>query len=250
MANCLMPSSPRIRTYNPIMLNSLKNNMERKALWGIGILSVALFISSFFWSNTPIEKTDFPWHIEHPTPGGLRIFGLTMGQSNTADADKLFTEEAEPSLFKSATGDLVMEMFFEEVRPAGLKAKLVMVIGVSDSDIHAIYERGARMSSTGSGKKITLAPDDLVRVRKMPIVSLTYMPSIKLDDDILLKRFGQPAQRVKEQKTGTIHWLYPQHGLDIALGGAQKPVLQYIAPKDFDKLSRPLLSQGELIVGK
>jgi hypothetical protein len=221
--------------------------MERKVLWGIILMSVAVFITLLAVGGKPIEKTDFPWHIEHPTAGELRIFGLTLGQSNTEDADKVFSEEAEPSLFKSPSGDLVMEMFFEEVRPAGLKAKLVMVIDVSENDIRAMYERGARMSSTGSGKKITLAPDDLLRVRKMPIASLTYMPSVKLDEATFIKRFGQPAQRVKEKKTGAIHWLYPQHGLDIALGGMEKPVLQYIAPRHFEQLSQPLLAKGELL---
>jgi hypothetical protein len=222
--------------------------MERKVLWGIILMSIAVFVTLLAVGGKPIEKTDFPWHIEHPTAGGLRIFGLTLGESNTEDADNAFGEKAEPSLFKSPSGDLVMEMFFEEVRPAGLKAKLVMVIDVSDTDIHAMYERGARMSSTGSGKKITLATEDLLRVRQMPIASLTYMPSIKIDEATFIKRFGQPAQRIKEKKSGTIHWLYPQHGVDIAMSATDKPILQYISPKNFEKLSRPLLTTGEVIV--
>lgn len=224
--------------------------MERKVLWGIGIVSIVLFITSFFWTGEPIKKTDFPWHLEHPTADTLRIFGLTLGKSNAEDADNIFSEESHATLFKSPTGELVMEMFFDEVRPAGLKAKIVMVIDVNERDIHAMYERGARMSSTGSGKKITLAPEDVMRVRKMPITSLTYMPSIKIEDDIFIKRFGQPTQRVKEKKTGTIHWLYPKEGVDIALGGAEKPVIQYISPKDFGILSAPLLANGDVIEAK
>lgn len=225
--------------------------MERNILWGIGISSVLIFIVSFFWTGAePFKKTDFPWHLEHPTPDTLRIFSLTLGKSTTEDADKVFSELAEPTLFKSPTGELVMEMFYEEVRPAGLKARVAMVISVSDSEIRAIYERGARISSTGSGKKITIAPQDVPRVRQLPIASLTYMPSIKIGEDIFLKRFGQPAQRVKERKTGAIHWLYPKDGVDIALGGAEKPVVQYISPKDFGVLSAPLLANGDVILDK
>jgi hypothetical protein len=225
--------------------------MERKILWSIGISSVLIFIASFFWTGAePIKKTDFPWHLEHPTPDSLRIFSLTLGQSTTEDADKVFGEVAEPTLFKSPSGELVMEMFYEEVRPAGLKARVTMVINVSESEIHGIYERGARISGTASGKKITIAAKDVPHVRQLPIASLTYMPSIKIEDDIFLKRFGQPTQRVKEKKTGAIHWLYPKEGVDIALGGAEKPVIQYISPKDFAKLSAPLLANGDVIDAK
>lgn len=221
--------------------------MERKVFWGIILMSIVVFIALLNAGGEPVKKTDFPWHIEHPTAGGLRVFGLTLGESNTEDANKTFGEEAEPSLFKSPAGDLVMEMFFEEVRPAGLKAKLVMVIQVSNSDLRGMYERGARMSSTGSGKKITLATEDLQRVHKMPIASLTYMPSIKIDETTFLKRFGQPVQRVKEKDSEVVHWLYPHHGLDIALKDKEKPVLQYIAPSQFNKLSQPLLSTGVIL---
>jgi hypothetical protein len=44
-----------------------------------------------------------------------------------------------------------------------------------------------------------------------------------------------------------VHWLYPQHGLDITLGGAEKPLLQYVAPRDFDRLIQPLLANGEIL---
>lgn len=221
--------------------------MERKVFWGIILSSIVVFFGLLAAGGKPIEKTDFPWHIEHPTPGGLKIFGLTLGVSNTDDADRSFGEQAEPSLFKSPAGDLVMEMYYEEVRPAGLKAKLVMVIDVSPSEIQAMYERGARMSSTGSGKKISLSKEDLMRVQQLPIGSITYMPSIKLDEPTLIKRFGQPAQRIKEKKTGTVHWLYPQHGVDIAMNSNAKPILQYIAPKNFEKLTRPLEKDGEVL---
>jgi hypothetical protein len=73
------------------------------------------------------------------------------------------------------------------------------------------------------------------------------MPATRLEDAVFTKRFGQPEMRVKEKKSGAIHWLYPQNGLDITLGGNEKPLLQYVAPKDFDKLTQPLLANGEIL---
>ncbi|TAN51318.1 MAG: hypothetical protein EPN21_06940 [Methylococcaceae bacterium] len=221
--------------------------MERKIYWGIGILSILIFMSSFFTPDKPGDKNDLPWHIEHPAPDTVRIFGLTLGLSTTNEAEQRFKEEAKPSLFKSPAGQLVAEMFFEQVNLAGLKSRIVINIAVPDAELQSMYERGLRMSGTGSGKKITLAPDDVARVRALPISSLTYMPSVRLEEEIIGKRFGQPAQRIREKKSGAIHWLYPQNGLDITLGGDEKPVLQYVSPKDFDKLRQPLLANGEVL---
>lgn len=221
--------------------------MERKLYWGIGILSVLIFVGSFFTTEKPSEKNDLPWHIEHPTPDTIRIFGLTLGSSTAGEAEQRFHEEAQPSLFKSPDGQLVAEMFFEQVTLAGLKSRIVVNISVSAAELQAMYERGLRISGVGDSKKITPAPDDAARLRALPISSLTYMPSVRLEEEIFLKRFGQPSQRIREKKSGAVHWLYPQDGLDITLGGEEKPVLQYVPPKDFDKLLQPLLTNGETL---
>ncbi|HXU92196.1 MAG TPA: hypothetical protein VFP33_00925 [Gallionella sp.] len=220
---------------------------ERKIYWWVGILSVLIFVGSFFIPGDPRKKEDLPWHIEHSTQDTVRVFGLTLGESTANDAEKRFKEEAKPSLFKSPDGKLVAEVFFEQVDLAGLRSKIVLTIAVPDAEMLSMYERGLRMAATGSGKKITMTPEDIAKLRTLPISSLTYMPGSRVEEDLFLKRFGQPAQRVREKKTGVIHWLYPQSGLDIALGGEEKPLLQYVPPKEFDKLTRPLLADGELI---
>jgi hypothetical protein len=221
--------------------------MERKFYWGAAIVSVMIFAATFFMKGTPIDKTDFPWNIEHPTADTSRIFGLTLGQSNTNEAEQRFKEEAKPILFKSPGGQLAVEVFFEEVRMADLKARIVLIIDVPKAELQGMFDRGLRMNATGSGKEITLTAEDASRVFTLPISSLTYMPSVRLDDAIFAKRFGQPEQRIREKKSGAVHWLYPRQGLDITLGGREKPLLQYVSPRDFDKLVQPLLSEGEAV---
>ena len=221
--------------------------MERKLYWGIGILSVMIFVGTFFIPGKSSEKNDLPWHIEHPAPGMVRVFGLTLGSSTASEAERRFQEESQPSLFKSPDGQLVAEMFFEQVTLAGLKSRIVVNIAVPDVELQAMYGRGLRISGVGNSKKITPAPDDAARLRELPISSLTYMPSIRLEEEIFVKRFGQPGQRIREKESGAVHWLYPQNGLDITLGGKEKPVLQYVPPRDFDRLLLPLLANGEVL---
>lgn len=221
--------------------------MERKIYWGIALIAVLILGVAFFKGDKPAEISDLPWHIGHPTADSSRIFGITLGQSNTNEAERYFKEVAKPILFKSPGGQLAVEVFFEEVKLAGLKARVVLNIAVPDGELPGMFERGLRMNATGSGKEITMTPDDVSRVFAMPISSLTYMPAVRLEDAVFAKRFGQPVLRIRENKSGAVHWLYPQHGLDITLGGGEKPLLQYVSPRDFDKLTQPLLANGEIL---
>lgn len=224
--------------------------LERKLYLGIAALSIVIFTASFFTPGEPVSKTDLPWNIEHPAPGVTRVLGLTLGTSTASDAERYYREEAKTSLFKSPQGTLAAEAFFEQVTLAGLKGKIVIAIAVPAAELQAMYERGIRISGIESGKKITLAPEDVARVRTLPIASLTYMPSVRLDEETIIKRFGQPAQRIREQgNDAATHWLYPQHGLDLALDGSGKPVLQYVPLAEFDKLLQPLMASGEVLKG-
>ena len=220
---------------------------ESKIYWGVGIMSVLLLVGTYFLPGKPSRTDDVPWHIEHPTPTSVRIFGLTLGEASTSEAEERFREEGKPSLFKSSNGQLVAEVFFEQVDLAGMRSKVVVTIAVPEAELKEMYERGLRMAAIGSGKKITMTPDDIARLRTLPISSLTYMPGVRVEEAMLLKRFGQPAMRIKEKKSGAIHWLYPQNGLDITLGEGEKPLLQYVPPKDFDKLLTPLKESGETL---
>jgi hypothetical protein len=220
---------------------------ESKLYWGVGILSALLIVSAFFSPGDPRRIDDLPWHIEHPTPDSVRVFSLTLGESTTNEAELRFKEEAKPSLFKAPDGEMIVEIFFEQVILAGLPSKIVLTIDVPEAQLKGMYERGLRIAATGSAKKITMTADDIATIRSYPISSLTYLPNLRLDDEIFLKRFGQPAQRVQENKSGLVHWLYPQNGLDITLGKGMKPLMQFVPPRDFEKLVRPLMANGEVL---
>lgn len=220
---------------------------ESNIYWGVGILSVLLLLGTLLVPDDPGRKDDLPWHIEHPTAESVRVFGLTLGEVSTNEAEQRFKEEAHFSLFRAPDGRMIVEAFFEQVNLAGLRSKIVLVVNAPEDELKGMYDRGLRMNSTGSGKKITLTPDDIARLRMFPISSLTYMPGVHIEDQLFLKRFGKPAQIIKETRSSAIHWLYPQDGLDITLGGDEKPVLQYVLPKEFDKLLKPLLTNGTVV---
>jgi hypothetical protein len=222
--------------------------MEKKIILGtLGLIGVTITILLMLPDNSVNTPETLPWNISHPTPDTTRAFGVTLGQSSLGEAEKVFKEQSEISLFKPTDSKMAVEAFIEEVNFNGLKAKIVMTIAMPNEELQGMFERGLRMNSTPSGKRITMTYDDLIRVRNAPVASLTYLPNVRLEDAIIAKRFGLPAQRVRETKSGVIHWLYPQHGLDVALSDTEKPILQYLSPKDFELLRSPLLAHGEIL---
>lgn len=224
--------------------------MDKKIVAAVFAL---FFVAWFALNQLPENKVDtpatLPWNITHPTPETTQVFGVTLGKTTLDEAAHIFQHEAETeiSLFKPNEGNMSVEVFIEEVNFNGLKAKMTLTVALAPSVMQAMFERGLRMNSTPSGKRITLTFDDLAEVRKAPLSSLTYLPTASLDETIISKHFGTPSERIKETANGEIHWLYAQHGLDVLLGSNQKAVFQYVPLKDFELLRAPLLKNGAVI---
>jgi hypothetical protein len=223
---------------------------ERKIYWVVGVASIVLLVASFLTPGDRPDRDELPWNIEHPTPESTRVLGLTLGQSTPADAERRFREKGDLGLFRSLEGRLAAEMFFEQVNLAGLRSKVVLTVLVTDAELQAMHDRGMRMSATASGKKITLAPDDEARIRSMPISSLTLIPGVRVAEDLFWKRFGKPAQVIKEANAEVFHHLYPQHALDITTSASksEKQVLQFVPAADFPRLVEPLLKAGGQVI--
>lgn len=224
--------------------------MDKKIILGVIALVVVSISILLMLPNNSVNTPDtLPWNITHPTPDTTRVLGVTLGQSTLGEVELAFKNQAELeiSLFKPNDAPMGVEAFFDEVNFNGLKAKIVLTIAVSPEEMQGMFKRGLRMNSTPSGKRITLTPDDLARVRASTVASLAYLPNVRLEEHILAKRYGEPALRVREKETGVIHWLYPQHGLDIAMSEGEKPLMQYLPPKDFELLRAPLLAHGEIL---
>ncbi|MCX7193706.1 MAG: hypothetical protein NTY60_08840 [Proteobacteria bacterium] len=222
--------------------------MDKKIVLGvIAFVIITISVILMMPDNSVSTPDTLPWKITHPTPDTTRVFGITLGKSTLDEVANTYKYETELeiSLFKPSDAKMGVEGFFEEVNFNGLKAKIIMTIAVPAEELQGMFQRGLRMNSTPSGKRITLTADDLARVRSLPVASLTYMPTTRLEESIIAKRFGEPAQRVREKKTNLVHWLYPQNGLDVVLDA--KPFFQYLPPKDFELLRVPLLANGEIL---
>ena len=217
--------------------------MDKKIIIAVVALSVvALFIGMLIPGGDAPQKQTLPWQIEHTSGGSTRVFGLVLGQSTLQDAEQQLRSAAEVSLFAAPNKPPVVEAYFEKVMLGGLSAQMVMEIDVPTEPLQSMFEQGERISTLGSGaRKVTLTDDDLTLVRELPIASITYVPRIRLQPEVILKRFGEPTQRHMETEGHTTHWLYPDKGLDVAVDENGHAVLQYVAPTNFSRLQKTLM---------
>ena len=212
----------------------------------LGVVAVALLllvVAVLSPGKSPSPIAELPWHIERGA-NGVRVFGLTLGHSTLAEAQNKFHEQAAISLFISDTGEFAAEAYFDRTNLSGLSAKVVLSAALPQAELQDMSARGLRISSLGSGRKVELHPDDKEKVLHAAIASLTYLPATTLDEALIVQRFGAPARRVREAKNDVLHLLYPQSGLDIALNGKNKAVLQYFPPQDFSALMAPLFASS------
>lgn len=216
--------------------------MERHIFLSVLVFTmIATAVGVFVTPGRQPERVYLPWQVERTESGTHRVFGLELGKSTLAEAQQHFGEESEVSLFLAPDGKRMIEAYFDNVDLGGLRARIVLVMAVSEAELEAIFNRGLRIANMGEGKrKVTLADEDMQRVAAMPIGSITYIPRINLDAELVSKRFGEPAQRFAEVGGKVEHWLYPDKGLDIALDSEGKEVLQYVQPQNFEALRQPL----------
>ncbi|WP_456373597.1 hypothetical protein [Thiolapillus sp.] len=203
------------------------------------LIVAALFIPV---GQPPEEYENLPWLIEVFDDGSSKVFGVHLGESTLDQVEQQFQEPAEVSMFATDAGERAVEAFFNSVTLSGLKAKVVATLDFSETELQAMYDRGERISTLAEGKrKISLSGADMQTTRHTPVVALTYLPRVDLEESVVVKRFGEPAEKIVETGGRKEHWLYPDKGLDVVMDKEAKEVLQYVSPRDFQQLRRPLL---------
>lgn len=201
-------------------------------------LVLALLVSVQFGDRPSVG---FPWQVDIMPDGSTRVFQVHLGTTTLGQAEQLLKEAAEITLFDPKDEAPVIEAYFNDLFIGGLKAKMVVSFDLPDNQIEAIYNRGARISTLGSGtRKVTLDGKDLARIRNQPVHALTYLPSINLEPDAVEKRFGIPDEKITDEATGAEHWLYPDKGVDVVMSSEEKELVQYVKPVNFAELTRPL----------
>ena len=219
--------------------------MDRSIVLSILGAAVLGFVGMLLLMPDPIEDeiARLPWLIEQDADGRTQVFGFTLGATTLAEVRQVFREDGEVNLFRTLgpSGTLAAEVYFEQIHLERLRADFVLTLDVDQTTLAAMYERGLRISQTGSGsQKVKLDPSDAERLAERPIRAIVYLPKARLDAALIEQRFGTPSRRLTESETGIVHWLYPERGLDIGRDPSGRVVMQYVNPADFGAILEPL----------
>ncbi len=177
----------------------------------------------------------YPWDVDRDAAGNTRVFGLSIGESTLNDVRALLGEDGTINLFENPDGNHSVEIYFDNILLSNLKADWIVTLAVPDPALAAMFERGLRISTTGSGsRKVKLDPLDVEQLADAPIRILTYLPWKSLAPRDIAGNFGEPDEQ-RTEPSGVVHWLYPEQGMDIARDDDGGVVIQYLNPADFDR---------------
>ncbi len=218
------------------------------ALAVLAIIALAALLSSFLvqWpdsENAPpgAARQTYPWQIEPAAEyHSIRIFSLVPGHSTLAQAAAHFGHRADLALFLSrprsaeATDkEYSLEAYFARIETGALLGRVVLRLEATPAQLAQWAERaaGTTISETGVLRSTPLGADRPT-IEQLTIGSLTFLPLVNLDAEVLRGRFGEPGRRYRDGD-GVEHWAYPERGLTIALGERAGEVFEYRAPSDF-----------------
>jgi hypothetical protein len=219
--------------------------MDRKYILVIlAAASIGFFGTMLLMPPTVDDGTPrLPWRTALDAQGRSQAFGFTLGETPLAEVRRVFGEDGTLNLFHNPdrSEPFAAEAFFEQIYLQSLRGEFVVTLDLDQDALGAMYDRGLRISQTESGaKKVKLDPADADLLAARPIRSIAYLPQARLPETLLERRFGTPHERLSEPKTGIVHWLYPQRGIDLARDPKGKIVVQYVNPSDFQSLMAPL----------
>jgi hypothetical protein len=221
--------------------------IEKIGVTAILIFSVVAFGGALLLPEEPKQESKHkqaqtPWNISISPNGNSQVLGVTLNQTTLNEAEKIWREEAEITLFLKSEDIEVgrVEAYFARTAPAGVRGKIVVEVRLTKGKLQHLIDSGSRISTQGDGsRKVALDDEGTKLVGESPITTITYLPRSDLSEQTIVSRFGKPAEIISIQE-GITHWLYPNLGLDIAIAEDGGEVLQYISPKDMQRLITPL----------
>jgi hypothetical protein len=216
----------------------------KKSLAFLALLIAVFVLSALLRSGeqtaTP-PHVDLPWQIKTFPDGTSEVFGLVLDHSRLADARTHFGPDVEIAVIAAPGETGTLEAYYNNVTVGVFTGKLILLAGMDKDTVARLRQRAVKTEYMDSStRKYRLQRDDLALAWQAPIAGMNFIPTVSLDADTILKRFGTPHERIRVDDR-VEHFLYPQQGLDVILDLQGKEVLQYVAPRQFARLREPLM---------
>lgn len=195
----------------------------------IGLLLTIAGIAALMLIPSKQAPAPMPWEITIMPNGKSKVFGIHLGTTTYRQAQELFHEYGKTALFTQENKPASVEAYFNSLNLGGLSAKLVLNLDVPASRIDEMKSRALEARLQPSGAHLyKLSNSDNAELVNAPVVAITYIPSVRLNADMVRYRFGDAAFIEQDiNSPNTKIWHYPELALMIRMDDGEKTVLQY-----------------------
>lgn len=191
-----------------------------------------LLIMGLMMIPSPQEDAPKPWEITQNREGTVTVFGIHLGTTTYAQVQQLWQEAGETAIFATTEQPLSAEVFFDRINLSGLSARAVLTLDMEQGLLETMRNRAmtARLQPSGA-RRYEPSISDHQHFLAAKVYAITYVPSIRLEEDMLLSRFGYPESKQKDPLDAqAIIWHYPHSGLTIRLHEKDRAVFTYQNP--------------------
>jgi hypothetical protein len=208
----------------------------------VAALAVPFFFPEVGRQAGSDPNRNLPWQVTADGQGGSTVFGLRPGASTLGEVRRVLGDDLEVAIIAAPNEAGSLEAYYGQAKLGFVLARMIVTVDAPEATVSAMRERALKaehMESTT--RKITLHPDDRAAAEALPVRAIAVIPTVNLDEATVVARFGQPGERIVASEK-RVHLLYPALGLDVVVDGDGKELLQYVAPRDFERLRAPLLA--------
>ena len=217
--------------------------MKNIIIIGFFVVVMLFFMVNKKTDNNKVIVDTYPWQITVLADGRSRVFGVVLDETALKDIDKILKIPATVALFES-DNKLSLEAYYKSITLGGLSGSFIYKLNASKQQLEKFKAESSKRERTEANNiRYELDKPATDNAKKLTVKNLIYIPTVQLDEDMIVSRFGEPAKKIKlKNKEAGWHYLYPDKGLDLIYKEEGKEVLQYVLPKDFNELIEPLLS--------
>ncbi|MCX4188292.1 lytic murein transglycosylase [Methylophaga sp. OBS4] len=197
----------------------------------IGLVLVLIGIAALLLVPSPQPPASKPWEVTLMPDGNSKVLGIHLGQTRYGEAQTALGIFGETAIFTDSDNRASVEAYFDSINLGGLSAKLVLNLAVSEQQLASMLSRATAGKLQPSGaRQHELHERDRIALLQAPVKAITYIPSVRLDKEMLTARFGEPAEiKTSAEISATETWFYPDIGLQVELNPEQKTILLYRA---------------------
>lgn len=168
------------------------------------------------------------------------MFGIVPGRTSLDEARKILGGAPSVAMILAEGESGSVEAYYDSLAIGQLNGKMVLTLQTSQAQREEMLGRARKSEYMKSAtRRISLGDADLQRTGGFIVAAIAFIPAVNLDEQIVLQRFGVPAERIRSGEDAE-HFLYPASGLDLLLDQKGKELLQYVAPAEFARLRAPL----------